>query len=195
MRFKGIKLGKSKEDPEEEIIEVDKATASQITEINEHISNRTKSLEETTQQLQELSETLNDADDEEEKPRPHGPLKELSVEPEDKMMDIDLDTTSDEELFEASAKEVNLVEVGEVTADQAQSATQAQPAGESNLKEKTEESAAVSEDDSFSNLFGTEEEEFNPLATLINSLRDVSAQELMDDIQEIKNIITDNRKK
>jgi hypothetical protein len=189
MRFKGIRLGKSKEESEEEIIEVDKATASQITEINEHISNRTKNLEETTQRLQELSEMLNDDDDEEERPRPHGPLKELSVEPEDKMMDIDMDTKSDDDLFEASADEVQLVEVGEVTAEQAQ------PAKDANPEEKPAEAAAESEEDSFSNLFGMEEEESNPLSTLINSLPDVSAQELMDDIQEIKNIIKDNRKK
>jgi len=195
MRFKPLRLGKSKEESEEEIIEVDKATASHLNEMNQNISNRTKSLEETTQQLQDLSETLSDSLDDDDTPRPHGPLVELTVEPEDKMMDIDLDMTSDEDLFEASVEEVKVVEVG---------ADNSEPIDlkEANSEETTEgqpdaeaaPAAKESEDDSFKNLFGSEEEEVNPLATLINSLPDVSAQELVDDLEEIKNIIKDNKK-
>lgn len=191
MRFKPLRLGKSKEELEEEIIEVDKATANQLTEMNENISSRTKSLEETTQRLQDLSETLNDSFDEDDTPKPHGPLVELTVEPEDKMMDIDLDMTSDDELFEAATEEIKIVEVGSDTTA---------PAGSKEQEESQPEAEAVppveeSEDDSFKNLFGAEEEEVNPLATLINSLPDVSVQELVDDLQEIKDIITDNKKR
>jgi hypothetical protein len=50
-------------------------------------------------------------------------------------------------------------------------------------------------DDSLSNLFNQDEEEENPLAALINSLPDVSAQELLDDLQEIKDIIRDGQRK
>ena len=191
MRFKPLKLGKSKEEPEEEIIEVDKATANQLTEMNENISNRTKNLEETTQQLQDLSETLSDSVDEDDTPKPHGPLVELTVEPEDKMMDIDLDITSDEELFEAATEEIKVVEVNAETSVPAdlKETGDSQPEGES------APDTAGSDDDSFSNLFGSEEEEFNPLASLINSLPDVSTQELVDDLQEIKDIIMDNKKR
>jgi hypothetical protein len=191
MRFKPLKLGKSKGEPEEEFLEVDKETANQLTEMNENISNRTKNLEETTQQLQDLSETLSDSIDEDDTPKPHGPLVELTVEPEDKMMDIDLDMTSDEELFEAATEEIKVVEVGaEATAP-----AESNEVGESQPEVKVAPDAEVSEDDSFKNLFGSEEEEVNPLATLINSLPDVSAQELVDDLQEIKDIIMDNKKR
>ena len=189
MRFKPLKLGKSKQDPEEEIIEVDSIATGQLSEMNENISSRTKNLEETTQQLQDLSETLNDSDEEIETIKPHGPLVELSVEPEDKMMDIDLDTTSDE-LLEATTDEIKVVEIGDNTAAPVEStgSEKAQPEAEA------EPAAEGGEDDAFSNLFGTEEEEENPLASLINSLPDVSAQELVDDLQEIKDIILDNKK-
>ena len=43
--------------------------------------------------------------------------------------------------------------------------------------------------DSFNNLFSEEEEEVNPLANLISSLPDVTAQELIDDLQELKEIM------
>jgi hypothetical protein len=43
--------------------------------------------------------------------------------------------------------------------------------------------------DSLDSLFSQDEEEVNPLANLINSLPDVSAQEIIDDLNEIKRII------
>lgn len=191
MRFKPLKLGKSKDELREETIEVDATTAEQLHEINASISNRTRSLEETTQQLQDLSDTLNAADDEDDTPKPHGPLVELTVEPEDKMMDIDMDMVSDEELLDTSAEDIKVVEVGKPAAEPVESAESRQVPQDTESKPV----AAESDDDSFSNLFGTEEEEFNPLATLINSLPDVSAQEIVDDLEEIKNIIKDNKKR
>lgn len=190
MRFKPLKLGKSKDESKEDTIEFDAATAEQLNEINESISSRTRSLEETTQRLQDLSDTLNYFSDEDDTPKPHGPLVELTVEPEDKMMDIDLDTMPDEELLDTSADEIKVVEVSK----QATKPAKLTESGKSPQDVAIKPDAAESEDDSFSNLFGTEEEESNPLATLINSLPDVSAQEIIDDLEEIKNIIKDNRK-
>lgn len=190
MRFKPLKLGKSKDESKEDSVEVDAVTTEQLNEINESISSRTRSLEETTQQLQDLSDTLNDFSEEDDTPKPHGPLVELTVEPEDKMMDIDLDTVSDEELLDTSADEIKVVEVTKQATKPAESTESGQTTQDVDIKPD----ATESEDDSFSNLFGTEEEEFNPLASLINSLPDVSAQELVDDLEEIKNIIKDNRK-
>ena len=59
--------------------------------------------------------------------------------------------------------------------------------------EGNEESEEESDDsqDGFNNLFSNDEEEENPLANLINSLPDVTVQELLDDLQEIKEILKD----
>ena len=111
MRFKGLKsftLGKSKEETEEENIEEGDITAAQITEMEEKINNRTKDLEDTTQLLQELNGTVEDSD-EENPTRPHGPLSELSIDPEDdlKFDDIDVSTPVEE-----AGGDVKLVEIG-----------------------------------------------------------------------------------
>ena len=193
MRFKALKIGKDKEEPEEEIIETNETTVSQIAEMEEQINNKTKDLEETTSKLQELSETVNDTDDEEEKPKPHGPLSELSIEPEDKMMDIDLDINTDANSLEGTEGAISLVEVG------SQPAAPAEPQAETTEEPvvSTEGQPEVSledDDDSFNNLFSSDEEEVNPLSNLINSLPDVTAQELADDLKEIKEIIQEWQK-
>jgi hypothetical protein len=54
---------------------------------------------------------------------------------------------------------------------------------------------AGSKEDDLSQLFSQDEEEENPLAALINALPDVSAQELLDDLQEIKMIIRESQHK
>jgi K+/H+ antiporter YhaU regulatory subunit KhtT len=184
MRFKALKFGKLKVEPEDEVIELDKETANQLSEMQEHISNKTKNLEKTKQQLQELTSAF-DNPDEEEVPKPHGPIGELTVEPEDKMMDIDLDVPGDENLFEATGEEINVVEIN------AKEATQETTEKAEEDTEEPSDAKKKDEDDSFSNLFSSEEEEVNPLASLINSLPDVSAQELIDDLEEIKDIIKD----
>jgi K+/H+ antiporter YhaU regulatory subunit KhtT len=186
MRFKALKFGKLKEEPEDEVIELDKETANQLSEMQEHISNKTKNLEKTKQQLQELTSAF-DNHDEEEVPKPHGPIGELSVEPEDKMMDIDLDVPGDEDLFEATGEEINVVEIN--AKDTTQETTEK---AEEDTEETSDAKKKKDEDESFSNLFSSEEEEVNPLASLINSLPEVSAQELLDDLEEIKDIIKDN---
>jgi hypothetical protein len=61
--------------------------------------------------------------------------------------------------------------------------------------EKEEESKLDDSDDSLNGLFTDEEEEENPLANLIRSLPDVSAQEIIDDLNEIKGIIKEWQKK
>ena len=49
--------------------------------------------------------------------------------------------------------------------------------------------------DSLKALFTSEEKEVNPLVSLINSLPDITIDELMDDLKEIKGIIRDWQKK
>jgi hypothetical protein len=55
--------------------------------------------------------------------------------------------------------------------------------------EDTKESQPDENDDSLNKLFSDQEEEENPLASLIANLPDVTVQELMDDLEEIKKII------
>ena len=55
--------------------------------------------------------------------------------------------------------------------------------------EAEKEPSTEKEDDSINSLFNQEDDEVNPLANLINSLPDVTAQELLDDLGEIKEII------
>ena len=55
--------------------------------------------------------------------------------------------------------------------------------------EKEKEIKLDDNNDSLGNLFSNNDEEVNPLANLINALPDVTAQELIDDLKEIKRII------
>lgn len=196
MRFKPLKKTKAKEEPEEEIIEVDKRQAGQIAEIQQNIDGKTKNLEKTTQQLQELSDKIIDID-ESEKPKPHGPISELTVELEDKMMDIDLELDNPGTNPDEEDDGIQLVELGNEPTIQAGTAEAGKLDSEQTEETKDEkaepEDEKSDEDDSFSNLFSDEEDEGNPLDTLINSLPDVTAQELVDDLQEIKDIILDGK--
>lgn len=181
MRFKGIKIGKSKEEPKEETIETNETTVTQIAEMEDQMNNKTKDLEETSQQLQELSETVNGSEEteaatEDDTPKPHGPLSELEVEPGDDLAydDINVDTQPED-----AGEDVQLVEVG----------------AESDAPTETPQEPKLEDaDDSLKNLFSDDEEEVNPLANLINSLPDVTAQELVDDLNEIQEIIKEWQK-
>ena len=177
MRFKTFKIGKIKEEPDENNAETGDATATQIAGLEEQVNNKTKELEATKQELQELSDKVNGSEeDENTPPQPHGPLDELTVRPDDELvMDDQADVVT---LMGNSEEEVKVTEVvaGEVA-----------PANAENAE------VAVDENDSLSDLFSQDEEEVNPLASLINSLPDVTAQELLDDLQEIKEIINEQR--
>lgn len=199
MRFKTFNIGKADEEPKEEVIETDGTTFTQITEMEEQINSKTKDLEKTTQKLQELSETVSEKKKDDETPKPHGPLSELSVEPEDRMTDIDFDLDTGTDPDKKTEDDVNLVEINtasvipEETPQVELGAESDEPAQDSK-EESQEVNLAEEEDDGFSNLFSSDEEEVNPLANLINSLPDVTAQELIDDLKEIKDIIQDWQK-
>jgi len=175
MRIKGFKIGKSKEKPKDEDAPVEGTTTEQIAEMEEKINGRTKNLEETAQELQELSDGASTPEGDEDIPTgPHGPLDELTIEPNEQLSgadDIDLEADT---LVEGG-EEIKVVEVGAGSA--------APPEGE---KEARVEDIGA---DSINNLFNDDEEEENPLANLINALPDVPASELIDDLNEIKGII------
>lgn len=178
--FKNFKIGILKERPDRDTAEADDTLATQTDALEEQISNRTRDLKEAEQQLRELSSVAKDSEeDEDTPPQPHGPLSELSVEPEDQLMDEEIDEGT---LLGEADDEVKVVEVGAGVAAPAEVE-----------KEPTKEKEA--EGDSFSNLFSQDEEEENPLANLINSLPDVTAQEILDDLQEIKEIIRERQQR
>jgi hypothetical protein len=122
--------------------------------------------------------------------RPHGPAAELSVEPEeqDGEAGIKLDELDDD----ASIKLREAVKTGEVSAEKAAALKEAPVAAAPAPAEEKKE-AKTDDSDSLNNLFSTDEEEENPLASLIDSLPDVTVQELMEDLEEIQRIIKEWR--
>ena len=187
MRIKGLKgfqLGKSKGKADGKGAPAEDNTASQIAEMEEQMSTRTKGLEATAQQLQELSGAAGGTGEKgaaadkggggEAAAGPHGPLGELEVAPDDNGEDIEFDSVIDVAGTPREVvKVVKMVEGGGPVAAPAEAAAPAKPGG----------------DDSFNNLFSNEEEDENPLANLINALPDVTTEELLDDLKEIKEII------
>ena len=157
---------------------VDDNSDAQVDEPQAQTNDDTENLKETEQPVKELTnEAADSEEDEETKPQPHGPLSELSVDQVDDARDDEIDV---DPLPEESIEEVEVVKA---------SAEAAAPAETEQVTEKPQE------DDSLSNLFSDEEEEENPLANLINSLPDVTTQELLDDLQEIKEIIREWQRK
>lgn len=173
MRFKSFKIiGKLKEKPDRDTAEVSDALTTPIAGLEEQVDNKTKEPEATEQELKELSDTAKDSEeDKDAPPQPHGPLSELSVEPGDELIDKE---TALGTLFGEADEQVKVVEAA---------------AGAAAPAEAEKQPATEEESDSLDSLFSQEEDEVNPLANLINSLPDVTAQELLDDLQEIKEII------
>jgi ribosomal protein L12E/L44/L45/RPP1/RPP2 len=140
--------------------------------------------------------------------RPHGPAAELTLDEEEPQETAGI--TLDEVEINDSTKLGEEVKIKEVTtakpaaappaapasaaASIAVAMTAAAPAAENKTENKEETKEEKSQDaDSLNNLFNTEEEEENPLASLINSLPDVSIREIMDDLAEIQRIIKEWR--
>ena len=136
--------------------------ATQITNLEEVVNKRTKGLEETEEQLKELSNTVNSSDEDKDEAQiegdpvqPHQPESELSVQPEEK-------APEEEDL----------------------SFLQGKP-DEKEEGEQTEEEQS----DSLADLFSQDEEEVNPLAGLIASLPNLTAKELLDELEEVKTMV------
>ena len=158
---------------------IESTTAEQIAEMKQRLAGRTKDLEAAKTQLSGLSRPVDDDDDDDEEPvGPHPPLQELTLE------DIDEDEDDD---FVLSPDVPGETPVKVVSAKV--------PGAEASEEEDTEEDEdeeeldAGGDGDDLKNLFSEDEEEDHPLANLINFLPDVSVQELVDDIEEIKSII------
>ena len=182
MLFKGLKFGKKKDkEKEQEKPPADDATSTQITELEEQLKERTDDLTQTEMKLKKLSGKISDLEDVEvSELQPHGPIGELSIEPEDSLSGVD---TDEEEDTDTSLKE----EPEDIELAEAES--------ESKSPTSTKKPDKKLDAESLKALFTSEEEEENPLAGLIMSLPDVSVDELMDDLKEIKDIIRDWQKK
>jgi len=176
MRIMNFKIGKSKKKTEKDAAEAEGTTTEQIVETEEKINGRTKDPEETAQELQGLS---NEGDtpekDGDASAVPHGPLDELTIEPEDKLAEVD-DIETDAEALEEGGEGIKVVEV---------SAGSDPPPPEGEKEVKVDDG----DGDSINNLFSDDDEEENPLANLVKSMPDVTAEELIDDLNEIKGII------
>jgi len=172
MKFKGFKFGKSKDKVEE------KPAGAKASD---NVAAAAAAAEPKPAGPADVIIPELTADD--PPPRPHGPLGELSVEPDavagGAVLDDDVDISG---IVEDGDAGVNLKEVGS-----------AEPAPVP-PEPKAPEVKPADAGDSFSSLFSQEEEEENPLANLIASLPDISAGELLDDLNEIQGIMREGRK-
>ena len=182
MLFKGLKFGKKKEkEKEKEKPQADAGASTHMADLEEQLKERTDDLAETEMKLKKLSGKIVELEETETSElQPHGPIGELSIEPEDSLSGVDTDEEEDTST-EPAEKPVNA------------KAVEAEP--ESNATPATKRPDKKLDAESLKALFTSEEEEENPLAGLIHSLPDVSVDELMDDLKEIKDIIRDWQKK
>jgi nitrate/nitrite-specific signal transduction histidine kinase len=200
MRFKSFQIGKSKDKPENDAEDND-TLVTQITNLEEQVSGKTQELEEAEQQLKELSSIMQESEATKgASSQAHGPLDELTIEPGDQSLNLGEDT-DDSNLIEEFDEETPVVEVIKaeslaVTEDQkeaeATASTEDQKEAQATASTEAEaekEASDQAEDDSLSSLFSQEEEEVNPLASLIGSLPDVTPQELLEDLNEVKEIM------
>lgn len=191
--FKGLPGSKPKEKDAESGVIIEGTTAEQLAEMQKRLDSRKKNMEDATRQIMGLA-AIPDIDiDDEALIGPHGPILELTVEdiPDD---DEDLLGPIDEATTKTGAPQLIELTTAETPSSEEDSELKAMmdvPVHNSEENEEEGEAADEKSDlsDSFSDLFGNDEDEEDPLANLIKNLPDVSAQELLDDIEEIKGII------
>src|SRR4030043_316250 len=181
MLFKGLKFGKKKNN-EKADPSTDDAATTQIAELEEQLKERTDDLMQTEERLKKLSGKVDNIVEVDAIPlKPHGPIGELSIVPEDSLEGVDTDD-EEEDISDKSEEEPEDIIVVETKAKSIPPASKKKPDKQLDA-------------DSLKALFTSEEEEENPLVSLINSLPDVTVDELMDDLKEIKDIIRDWQKK
>lgn len=181
MFLKGLKFGKKK-DTEKGKPPADKAATTHITKLEGQLKDRTDNLAQTEKKLKRLSDKVNNLGEADVAAEiPHGPIGELSVEPVDALAGVDTDEEEDSKAdLEKEPEDANIVEVER----------EAEPQSREEREVKSNLDA-----DSLKALFTSEEKDENPLLSLINSMPDITIDELMDDLGEIKGIIRDWQKK
>lgn len=181
MKLGGFKIGKTKAGSAKEIALSGSNAATQIAELEEQLNGRTNNLKQTEEQLKKLSgKGKHRKETDEVIAKPHGPIGELTLEPEVDLAALTAPAGEVPDVIpEVGAEKIKVVEVKIDTA--------APP--------PAKEAKAESMGDSFNNLFKQDDEEENPLASLIHSLPDVDVHELIEDLNELKGIIKDWQKK
>jgi hypothetical protein len=183
--------GKNKKDSPVEIT----ARASRIADMETKINGKTKDLKKATEKLNGLRTDAGIAIPVDVIPvRPHGPVAELTLEPED--LSDNSGIALDEVISDEPVTLGGDIKIAEVSAEKI-AAVKAVPVAAAALpvegKKEGKKDEKQDEADSLNNLFSQDEEEENPLASLINSLPDVTVRELMDDLGEIHRIIKEWR--
>jgi hypothetical protein len=182
MKFSMFKKDKSKNKNTGDVEEL----SVQVTDLEEELNKGTSDLMAKEQELKTLSGT------EDIKAVPHGPIGELKVEPGDTTGVVPLVAPVDAAVPpDAAADDIKVVEIkvdAVINKKEAKPEVAAPPPPP--REEKKDES-----NQSLNSLFHQEEEEENPLANLIKGLPDVSADELMKDLNEIRDIIKEWQKK
>jgi hypothetical protein len=166
--FKGFTLGKPKGSPGGSGPAGEVPTAEQSSLMGEKINGRTRDLEKMTHKIQDLAGTPGG-----EVEGPHGPLGELSIEPEDQAGEK-IPNVFVSEAEETVQEDVKVVETSLEEKPAADTGPAAGPGDNGN---------------SLSGLFSEDEEEANPLANLIKSLPEYTTHEIVEDLNEIKRII------
>jgi hypothetical protein len=202
MRFKSFKISKTDEKDEQVAVKEDTVMVTEVADMEEKINNKTKKLKDAEKQLKGLTDaTRTPEENEDEVLGPHGPLIELTVEPGNELVDLDteaeLNTLMDTD-EKGEEQDINVVEVNNKDAIKVVD----KEADKTNDKivdktvdgvNETKQKLPKDSKDDFSSLFSEEEEEVNPLSNLISSLPEVSAQELLNQLEEIKGIIQERQ--
>jgi hypothetical protein len=200
MRFKSFKLNNSgeKSNKEKGKIPEESVKLPDVSGMEEKINIKTKELKNAEKQIKGLSDAAKRIEGEEDEiPGPHGPLIELTVDPGDDLVDLDTEAELNnlmdvDEDNENEEQDIKVVEVGKKDTTEAAVKTKKKGQNEKSDEIKPENPPKNSNDD-FNNLFSEQEDEVNPLANLINSLPEVSAQELINELEEIKEIIRERQ--
>jgi hypothetical protein len=162
------------------------AQVAKIAEMEATVNSKTKNLKKATDKLNGLKTDAGIALPTDVLPiMPHGPAAELTLEPEDLSdnSDIKLDEVISDEPITIGGE----IKVAEVSAEKLSAVKVLAVAAAAPVEEKKEDK--IDEAASLNNLFSNDEEEENPLTSLINSLPDVTVRELLDDLAEINRII------
>ena len=121
--------------------------------------------------------------------RPHGPAEILTLEGDDQNSDVTLDEIDENpDNIKLHELKTSVIPADKASAIKTVPLSTA-PAAVPLAAEKIGEKAVDNSTNDLNSLFSMNEEEENPLAALINSLPDVTARELMDDLDEIHRII------
>jgi hypothetical protein len=164
--------------------------SAKIANLEAKVKGKTKDLKKAAEQLDELKD-----EDVIEIPiidvpvRPHGPAAELTLDGENSdNSGIKPDEFIGDEPVILGG-EIKVAAVNLDTLATAKIAPAPAPAPAASLPVEEKKVTKLDDADSLNNLFSQDEEEENPLASLINSLPDVTVRELMDDLAEIHRII------